>query len=132
MQMRRVQKEAKEEARRGEGGKTAPEGESREEGLEESRKAGRGRGKTGAKAEAQAERQDERRKAERQAPERARRKIRRGQNKWHDIGDFRQAQGQAGSGRQRFGLGDRFLCYDERQTCPADAGDAIRFLAGFR
>src|ERR1700737_4241704 len=88
LQMRRLREETQEEARRGEGRKTAPESQGGEESSEESQKTGgEGRGKAGAKAE----RQVERRKGERQTPERARRKIYGEQNDCREIRNFRQA-----------------------------------------
>src|ERR1035437_4369953 len=98
LQMRRLRKEAQEEARRGEGRKTAPESQSREEGFEKSRETGgEGQGKARSKAEANVEAKVEA-KAERQvgarqwqAPERARRKIRGEQHDISGIRDFRQA-----------------------------------------
>src|SRR5260370_21121479 len=100
--MRRLREETQEGARRGEGRKTAPEGQGRAEGFEESRKSGEGRGKAQAKAEAAAERQVERRRAQRQASQWPWWKVHQGDIS--DIGDFREAQGEAGAGKQRFGL----------------------------
>src|SRR3981081_1769889 len=98
--MRGLREKTQEEARRGAGRTGPPEGQGGEEGLEAGRTAGGGQ----SKDRAEVERQIQRREAERQAPERAWSKIRRGQNAVSEVRDFRQAQGQAGSGKPGIGL----------------------------
>src|SRR6202035_2730524 len=88
LQMRRLREKAQEAARRGAGGKTAPEGEGGAEGFQESREAG-GEGRE------EAERQDERRGGERQPVERPRREIPGEPNDFGEIRNFRESPRQA-------------------------------------
>ncbi len=74
----------------------------------------KGQGKCRAKgrAKTQAERQ------QRRALERTRRKIPRGQNDCRGIGDFNQACGHAGFGKQRFGLSAKPISRSSRHARP--------------